>query len=400
MTKISFDVDFSKDPEKILEEIQERAKAEVAKRESKEKNSAFLSDLHNLVNKELGTSLKNTNDLIKALTPFTTAAFKNKLASTSPTGRRQTVSMNQETFDKIKEMLAEPNPNKAAISRETGVSVVQVRKVATGGYDQKYGSGASKAESPAPLPEPVVEEEKEEESPLPPPSLAEETPSITDAEPEEKTEEEEAPSLPPPPSFGDDEPALPPVSEAEDSAPSLPDLPPPPTFEAPAEDNLEDSSEEEEAPTLPPPPSFGDDEPSLPPIPEAGDTPAPMPDLPPPPAPEEPEEDSEDASEEEAPSLPPPPSFGEDAPDLPPPPPSADTSNDESDEEEDQAPAPASPAAPPRPPEGITRPPVGSKLGLKPVKPGKPTLSLKKGKSKTKGLKLTRPPLRKNPPSE
>ena len=89
MTKISFDVDFSKDPEKILEEIQERAKAEVAKRESKEKNSAFLSDLHNLVNKELGTSLKNTNDLIKALTPFTTAAFKNKLASTSPTGRRQ-----------------------------------------------------------------------------------------------------------------------------------------------------------------------------------------------------------------------------------------------------------------------------------------------------------------------
>ena len=76
--------------------------------------------------------------------------------------------MNQETFDKIKEMLAEPNPNKAAISRETGVSVVQVRKVATGGYDQKYGSGASKAESSAPLPEPVVEEEKEEESPLPP----------------------------------------------------------------------------------------------------------------------------------------------------------------------------------------------------------------------------------------
>ena len=60
-------------------------------------------------------------------------------------------------------MLAEPNPNKAAISRETGVSVVQVRKVATGGYDQKYGSGASKTESPAPLPEPVIEEEKEEE---------------------------------------------------------------------------------------------------------------------------------------------------------------------------------------------------------------------------------------------
>ena len=33
MTKISFDVDFTKDPEQILKEIQERAKAEVEKRE-------------------------------------------------------------------------------------------------------------------------------------------------------------------------------------------------------------------------------------------------------------------------------------------------------------------------------------------------------------------------------
>ena len=38
MTKISFDVDFSKDPDQILKEIQERAKAEVEKRESKEGN--------------------------------------------------------------------------------------------------------------------------------------------------------------------------------------------------------------------------------------------------------------------------------------------------------------------------------------------------------------------------
>ena len=37
--------------------------------------------------------------------------------------------MNKATFDKIKELLAEPNPNKAAIGRETGVSVVQVRKL-------------------------------------------------------------------------------------------------------------------------------------------------------------------------------------------------------------------------------------------------------------------------------
>ena len=32
MTKLTFDVDFNKDPEEILKEIQERAKAEVAKR--------------------------------------------------------------------------------------------------------------------------------------------------------------------------------------------------------------------------------------------------------------------------------------------------------------------------------------------------------------------------------
>ena len=46
MTKISFDVDFNEDPEKILKDIQERAKAEVEKRESKEKTSAYLSTLH------------------------------------------------------------------------------------------------------------------------------------------------------------------------------------------------------------------------------------------------------------------------------------------------------------------------------------------------------------------
>ena len=79
MTKISFDVDFSKDPEQILQEIQERAKEEVAKRESKQKYNKFLSDLHNLVNKEIETSFKNTNDLIKALTPFSSDAFQSKL---------------------------------------------------------------------------------------------------------------------------------------------------------------------------------------------------------------------------------------------------------------------------------------------------------------------------------
>jgi len=36
MTKLTFDVDFNKNPEEILREIQERSKEEVAKRESKE----------------------------------------------------------------------------------------------------------------------------------------------------------------------------------------------------------------------------------------------------------------------------------------------------------------------------------------------------------------------------
>ena len=54
MTKISFDVDFSKDPELILKEIQERAKAEVEKRESKERNAAYLSKLHVTVNEKTG----------------------------------------------------------------------------------------------------------------------------------------------------------------------------------------------------------------------------------------------------------------------------------------------------------------------------------------------------------
>ena len=35
MTKLTFDVDFNKDPKEILKEIQERAEAEVAKRNLK-----------------------------------------------------------------------------------------------------------------------------------------------------------------------------------------------------------------------------------------------------------------------------------------------------------------------------------------------------------------------------
>jgi len=65
MTKISFDVDFSQDPEKILQEIQKRAEAEVAKREAKDKEANFLSKLHELVNKEIGSDFKNINALIR-----------------------------------------------------------------------------------------------------------------------------------------------------------------------------------------------------------------------------------------------------------------------------------------------------------------------------------------------
>ena len=143
MTKLTFDVDFTKDPEQILREIQEQAKQEVAKRESKEKANAYLANLHESVNKEIGTSYKSTDDLIRALSAFSkSGSIRTSSAKVSATGRRVTISMTQEIFDEIKSKLSQPNPNKAAIARETGVSVVQVRKVATGGFDSKFGGGA------------------------------------------------------------------------------------------------------------------------------------------------------------------------------------------------------------------------------------------------------------------
>ena len=88
MTKISFDVDFSKDPEKILQEIQERAKAEVEKRENKERNAAYLSKLHEQVNEKLGTDYKSISDLIRALTPYAAPSLREKLSGTTASGRR------------------------------------------------------------------------------------------------------------------------------------------------------------------------------------------------------------------------------------------------------------------------------------------------------------------------
>jgi hypothetical protein len=312
MTKISFDVDFSEDPEKILQQIQDRAKAEVDKRESKERVSAYLSRLHEKVNNDINTEFKSTTDLIRGLTPFASPALKDKLSATSPTGRRKTISMDKETYDNIKDLLDQPSPNKAAIGRETGVSVVQVRKVASGGYDDKFGAGAPSA----PSEESPIEEEADS-----PAEEAEEKPFVFGL----------------PPSPGDDE------SEAE---PPAPDLPEPPSFEAldepPAPDLPEPLSFDDEppAPDLPEPPSFGDDEPPAPDLPEPpsfedenDEPPAPpsFGDSDEPPAPDLPEPPSFGDDEPPAPDLPEPPSFGDDeppAPDLPEPP-SFEDENDE-----------------------------------------------------------------------
>ncbi|MEC8421232.1 MAG: hypothetical protein VXZ32_08925 [Verrucomicrobiota bacterium] len=347
MTKISFDVDFNQDPQKILEEIQKRAEAEVAKRESKEKESSYLSKLHEVVNKEIGTDFKNINALIRALTKYATPGVRDKILQTSPSGRRKTISMSKEIFQQIKSLLAEPNPNKAAIARETGVSVVQVRKVADGGYDGKFGdsSGSSEDASLAkPLIDPVV---KKEDSPALSP-ISEET-----------AEKEETSLPPPPPAFeSEDAPAT------EEPSPSLPPV-----------ENLPEMEEEAPPANLAPPPSFGE---------ESTEPPAPPADLPPPPS-----------FGEESTEPPPPPA------DLPPPPlPPVDESPIEAPEPEPTAAPEDLPAAPPPPPAA----PLPAAKPLKPSlsgKSGKPTLSLKPGKSKTKGLKLTRPPLKKNlpPPS-
>ena len=158
MTKISFDVDFNQDPDKILQEIQQRAEAEVAKREAKDKEKNYLSKLHEVVNKEIGSEFKNINALIRALTKYASPSVRDKIENTSPSGRRKTISMNKEIYDQIQTLLARPNPNKAAIARETGVSVVQVRKVADGGYNSKFGAVVEVGKvPPIPKPDPVDE---------------------------------------------------------------------------------------------------------------------------------------------------------------------------------------------------------------------------------------------------
>ena len=472
MTKLTFDVDFTKDPKEILQEIQERAKAEVAKRESKIKSAAFLSNLHEKVNQEIGTDFKTVNDLIRALTAYANPKLRDKISSTSPSGRRVTISMSPELFEEIKSKLAQPNSNKAAIARETGASVVQVRKVANGGFDAKFASSkdvkASKSVKsdptqkvqrevpalepssttppsddaptlapPAPtldlpqtplLPEPTVEveiEHKDSASELPPPlppsvddgmldqpTLLTPPPApsldlpstplipepISPTEAADDTGQESSTSvLPPisPPSIGEDIAEVP----VPPAPPSL-DLPPATSIPEPAE-SIENEQSLPELPTIAPP-SMGEEIPDIP----APLAPPPAPSLGLPTVPSVPEHADSIEQEEPTPPLPPiaPPSMGEETPEVPAPlaPPPAHSL--------DLPPTPPSPTAPES---GVTDSPSpintpapqkpsislkvkGTKLGIG-AKKGKPTLSLKPGKKKPGGLKITRPPMK--PPS-
>ena len=72
--------------------------------------------------------------------------------------------MNKELFEQISKLLNVKNPNKAKIARQTGVSVVQVRKIASGGYDKKFGS---KSRASRPVDPPV--QDVQSDLPIQPP---------------------------------------------------------------------------------------------------------------------------------------------------------------------------------------------------------------------------------------
>ena len=139
MSKITLKIDSSLSYEEALEEFEKIYMQELEHNKERKKIDSFLSNLHELVNSQLNTKFGSTNSLIQALIPYSSPAFQEKI-SKSQSGRRKTISMNKETFLSIKKLLSKPQPNKAAIAREVGVSVVQVRKVATGGYDKKFGA--------------------------------------------------------------------------------------------------------------------------------------------------------------------------------------------------------------------------------------------------------------------
>ena len=413
MTKLTFDVDFNKDPEEILREIQERAKAEVAKRELKLKSASFLSKLHEKVNEEIGTDYKSINDLIRALTQFANPKLKDKISSTSSSGRRVTVSMNRDLFEEIKSKLSQPNPNKAAIARETGLSVVQVRKVASGGYDSKFSSQSSSRPTDQGELKPssvtdstqaprTIDSIAEPESPQP---IASPSLDLPPASPSLNEDISEAPSLELPPiasTSNEEDVTDDPEPVSLLPSPSL-DLPPAPLSVPEPIAPPSPSSSEDDADVAPPempsiaPPSFGEDIADVPaPI---SPPPSPSLELPPsplsapepiaPPSPSSTEDDAETAPHEPSPIAPSAPTL-----DLPPSPPSPPSPPQDEQDSPEPAVAPNKPLTPAGKPTLSLKPKGGISGG---GKPGKPTLSLKSGKKKTGGLKITRPPMK--PPS-
>ena len=427
MTKISFDLDFNKDSETLLREIQDQAKAEVEKREGKERAKAYLSNLHETVNEKIGTSYNSVTELIRALAEHASSAMRERIGG--PTviagGRRKTVSMNRELYGQIKEALAKPSPNKAAIARESNVSVVQVRKVADGGYDEKF-EGTS------------VESVASESKPVELPSF-----DISSSEPEEETVASlpESPEidLPPPAEIPEPEndtvieesPEVSPDFEEEGESSTIPDvtdsiipnLPPSPGFNDEDNDGESEVSKEESDPAIPPPPSFGDEEieevpppvsfeelvqddappslpPALPPVEDsfAGkDQETDSPDTAPIPPPALDSDGTEEANTDDKMQLPP---ISDDLPNEPEPPAPPPSFGGELD----------SPPVPPSPPvpavdaeeDGATAsPPPSNKLGLKLGGSSmKPSLKLggKSGKSGKPTLNITRPPMPKSLP--
>ena len=113
MTKISFDVDFSQDPEKIFRKYKKELKPKWRSVKQKTRKQLTCPNCMEVVNKEIGSDYKNINALIRALTKYASPSVRDKIENTSPTGRRKTVSMDKETYDRIQTLLAKPNPNKA-----------------------------------------------------------------------------------------------------------------------------------------------------------------------------------------------------------------------------------------------------------------------------------------------
>ena len=446
MTKISFDLDFNKDSETLLKEIQDQAKAEVEKREGKERAKAYLSNLHETVNDKIGTAYGSVTELVRALAEHSSPAMRERISGSTAGGRRKTVSMDRDLYEQIKKALAKPSPNKAAIARETNVSVVQVRKVAEGGYDEKFGGSSveSIASDPKPVELPSIdlpssEPEVETVASLPEPSEIDLPPPVEAHEPESDpvieelpeespdTEEEDSaapdatdsilPDLPPPPSFNDENDGESEIYE-EESAPSIP---PPPSFDdeeteeapSPVDSNLESADEgESDAETPLPPASFDEPlqedaptslPPSLPPVEDsfAGEdegSDAPTSVLPSPPPPALDSDEPEEASEVEDAPLPPPglPPVSEDLPSAPEPPAPPPSLGGEPDSLPTPPPSPPVPAIKPEGDGAIANSPLGKKLGLKLGGPSKkPSLKLggKSGKGGKPTLNITRPPM-------